>query len=181
MKSSAVALLLSSVAALYAVSSPAHAAEAGANGIWGLGEKVSGVPAPVIYGIALSESGSTNKKTKKYEPHPWTLNSPAGSMYFTSRKAAEIALVELLKSYTNVDIGLMQVNWGHNGKYYVDDPRELLDPKVNVIVAGFILKEAFQASKGDLNKTIARYHNWKDVERGRVYANGVLAKIAKAY
>lgn len=150
------------------------------NSIWELGERVSGVPAPIIYGIALSESGIA-KKSKKYEPHPWTLNSPVGPMYFNSRKAAEIALMELLKTYTNVDIGLMQVNWGQNGKYYVDDPRELLDPKVNLIAAGFILKVAYQASNGDLKKTIARYHTWKDEQRGREYANGVMAKIAKTY
>lgn len=147
--------------------------------LWQLGTHVSGVPAPVIYGIAVSESGVGKGKDRK--PHPWTLNSPAGPMYFSTRKAAEIALLELLRTYTNVDIGNMQVNWSANGRRFVDDPRDLLDQRTNMIVASLVLKDAVDASNGDLGLAVARYHSWKLTERAAKYSDSVFKNTAEVF
>ncbi|MYM92723.1 transglycosylase SLT domain-containing protein [Duganella vulcania] len=164
-------LLVACAALVLCSQSQACVAKGCARNLWELGASISGVPAILVYGIAVQESGVG--AGKKRRPHPWTLNSAAGPMYFSSRAAAEIALVELLKKYTNVDIGTMQVNWGANGRYFVDDARELLDPKVNIIVAALVLKDAVAASNGNLDAGIGRYHRWKLNDEARNYASKV--------
>lgn len=146
------------------------------NNVWKVASRISGIPPFVIYGIAKQESGVEKNGVRR--PHPWTLNingpNPK-SMRFASRHEAEQTLVDLLsQGIKNIDIGLMQVNLKYHG-HSVSHPTELLDPKVNVIVASVYLGELFKRT-GNLDQTVARYHSG-DPDRGKKYKDAVFDRI----
>lgn len=127
--------------------------------VWDLGSRISGLPSAVVYSIALTESGRKVNGAK--QPYPWSLSinsNPPQSLRFNTRKEAEAHLNSLLKrGITNIDVGLMQVNLMYHG-HSVRNPVDLLDPKLNVMVASVFLRELLNESQ-DIGKTIARYHS----------------------
>jgi len=54
------------------------------------------------------------------------------------------ALGLLKRSGDNVDIGLMQVNWGYWGNKFGLSKSELLDPQLNVLVGAKILEHCIR-------------------------------------
>ena len=127
--------------------------------IWAMAAMESGVPKEKIYTIAIQESG-LKMSDKKIRPWPWTVNSPRGSMRFKSKQEAYAEIKSLVSDgITNIDIGIMQVNlrWQWELIKNVD----ILEPKVNIMIAAKILKGTMKEAKGDVRKAVAYYHSRK--------------------
>jgi soluble lytic murein transglycosylase-like protein len=94
-------------------------------------------------------------------------------MYFRTYGAALTKLRALIAAgQKNIDIGLMQVNWGANG-WRLRDPARLLLPEGNIHVAASLLHDLQNRCHGDWGLAIALYHSprW---EIGIPYERSVL-------
>lgn len=127
-----------------------------------------------LYAIALQES-RLRRADGLLRPWPWTLHTPdTGSLYLESYEKALEKLMELLAAgKTNIDVGVMQINWGWNG-YRAGDPKRLLIPAENINIAAQILREHLDEVGGDLVRAVARYHSPR-AEFGVPYAASVMA------
>lgn len=140
---------------------------------WIVAGKRHGVDPLDLCSIALQES-RRHRPDGYLRPWPWTLHTPAeGAMHFTDCRSALSKLEQLIaQGHTNIDVGIMQVNWGHH-KQRVSTPAELLTLTHNIDVAAEIHRENLDATDGDLQKAIAWYHNRRP-ELGLPYAAAVL-------
>ncbi len=138
------------------------------------------LPPEALYAVALQESGMRTPGGQ-IQPWPWTLNCnapcPHGAMRFTNKQAASEALEKLLKAgWRNIDIGAMQVNYRAHAKRFAS--YDLLDPRINVIVGGVILREAVQQAGGNLRAGYGLYHvgvlQPDNASRAQQYANAVV-------
>lgn len=128
-----------------------------------------------LYAIALHES-RRRRPDGMIRPWPWTLHTAqTGSLYFETFDAALEKLTTLLREVTNIDVGLMQINWGWNG-HRAPDARTLLEPAANIEIAARLLREHLNECEGDLRCAIGRYHSPRR-ERGIPYAASVLAIV----
>ena len=105
----------------------------------------TGMPVEVLLAVSHVESGF----------HPHAINI-SGEAFFPSSHNEALRL--LLRSRNNVDIGLMQVNWGYWGDKFGLSKSELLDPQLNVLVGAKILEHCVRVS-GSWWKGIALYHS----------------------
>jgi L-alanine-DL-glutamate epimerase-like enolase superfamily enzyme len=100
------------------------------NSFWGIAAKAAGVSAYDLYGIALQET-KMRWGDGSVRPWPWTLvlNGPkAKSLRYGSKEETARALASFVAhGITNIDIGLMQVNWKYNGHKYVRSATDLVD------------------------------------------------------
>jgi soluble lytic murein transglycosylase-like protein len=119
---------------------------------------VTGIPVEVLLAVSHVESGF----------HPHAINMSGESFFPSSEREARRLL---LRSRSNVDIGLMQVNWGYWGDKFGLSKSELLDPQLNVLVGAEILEHCVRVS-GSWWKGIALYHSSDDA-RQREYARKV--------
>lgn len=117
----------------------------------------SQVPSTVLYAIALQESGRFING--KLCPWPWTLNIAGKPFYFDTLKAACVHLTAALKhtSAKRVDVGLGQINVGYHG-HRVAKPCDLLNPYLNLAIAGKILREQHRPDQ-DWLITMGKYHS----------------------
>ncbi len=116
-----------------------------------------GVPASILYAVALAESGTAVDANHNIRPWPWTLNVSGQARFFPSRQAASVALqAELAAGRASVDIGLMQVNWRYH-KERLASPTRALDPYHNLRVAAGILRGCYQ-SRDDWWEAVGCYH-----------------------
>ncbi len=131
-----------------------------------------GVPASILYAVALAESGTVVDPRRKIRPWPWTLNVSGQGRFFPSRQAASAALqVELADGRESVDIGLMQINWRyHKGR--LASPTRALDPYHNLRVAAEILRDCYQR-RGDWWAAVGCYHAPSNARRAARYQLGV--------
>jgi hypothetical protein len=132
---------------------------------WGLSADVflrasaaTGIPVELLLAISHVESGF----------HPHAINM-SGQSYFPSSRDEALRL--LRRSGENVDIGLMQVNWGYWGEKFGLSKAELLDPQFNALVGAKILEHGVRVSKSWW-KGIAVYHSSHDA-RQREYVKKV--------
>ena len=142
--------------------------------IWRLAAQKYQVNVVDLYAIALQESRRRGPDGS-YRAWPWTLNSKVGGpMFFETYEAASKKLNEIIGAgETNVDIGLMGVNW-HFHRHRVSDPASLLLPSNNIPIAAQIYKEHLVRFAGDRHLALARYHNGRR-ELGFPYAASVLS------
>jgi len=91
----------------------------------------TGIPVELLLAISHVESGF----------HPHALNVSGESAFPSSQYEA---LRLLRQSGNNVDIGLMQVNWGYWGNKFGLSKSELLDPQLNVLVGAKILEHCIR-------------------------------------
>jgi soluble lytic murein transglycosylase-like protein len=117
-----------------------------------------GIPVELLLAISHVESG--------FHPHAIYMS---GHSYFPSSQKEAIRL--LLRSGNNVDIGLMQVNWGFWGDKFGLSKVELLDPQFNVLVGAKILQHCVRVN-GSWWKGVATYHSPRD-PRQREYVKEV--------
>ena len=98
-----------------------------------------GVPAEVLYSVALTEQGPAARRIRSLA---WTLNVAGKSYYYATRTAACTALLAAINLYgaKSVDSGLGQVNIGWNGHRF-SSPCESLDPYKNLDATSDILIE----------------------------------------
>ncbi|MDE0204809.1 MAG: transglycosylase SLT domain-containing protein [Candidatus Tectomicrobia bacterium] len=134
---------------------------------------VEGLHSRVVEGIIMVESGG----------NPWALHVGIGkgySFYPRNRHEARRFLAVSLALTSNVDIGLMQVNWrtwGDTVRNLGLSAYDLLDPEVNLEMGCHVLAEAM-ATRGSFEARLGRYHS-RHRERGRWYAKRVLAAARK--
>lgn len=123
----------------------------------------AGVPLPVLVAIAGAESAY----------HPWALDIEGRQRFCQSRAEAEMVLANT--ATTNVDIGLMQINWRFWGSRLGIAKTALLDPRINLLMGARILRDSL-ARDGSTWRGISNYHSGAPRERAR-YNN----QVYKAY
>ena len=132
-----------------------------------------GVPASLLYAVALAESGTVVDARRHRRPWPWTLNVSGQGRFFPSRQAASQALeAELTAGRESVDIGLMQINWRYH-KARLASPTRALDPYHNLRVAAEILRDCYRR-RGDWWDAVGCYHAPSNARRAARYQQGVL-------
>ncbi|MEA9578777.1 lytic transglycosylase domain-containing protein [Xanthomonas nasturtii] len=116
----------------------------------------AGVPSPVLYAVALQESGT--RLRGRQVPWPWTLNVAGASQRYATRADACLGLRQALRRTPaqRIDVGLGQVNVGYHGQR-VAQPCALLDPYRNLAIAAEILREQHTPGE-DWLLAIGRYH-----------------------
>lgn len=116
----------------------------------------AGVPATLLYAIALQESGLTRQGRRV--PWPWTLNVAGEARRFVNRRSACQNLQQALavRRDRHIDIGLGQINLHYHGER-VEHPCDLLDPYRNLTIAARILREQYRPGE-DWLAAAGRYH-----------------------
>lgn len=116
----------------------------------------AGVPSPVLYAVALQESGA--RLRGRLIPWPWTLNVAGRAERYATRAEACAGIRRALAQTPaiRIDVGLGQVNLGYHAHRYVQ-PCELLDPYRNLAIAAEILQEQHTPGE-DWLVAIGRYH-----------------------
>lgn len=114
------------------------------------------VPSPVLYAVALQESGT--RLRGRLVPWPWTLNVAGSPQRYATRAEACAGLHRALAHTpaNRIDAGLGQVNLGYHTHRYTQ-PCELLDPYRNLAIAAEILREQHTPGE-DWLLAIGRYH-----------------------
>ena len=134
----------------------------------------NGIPADIIYAVALAESGRNLGDHRPLRPWPWTLNIHGEGVYFNDRQSAwRAAVASIARQRTSVDIGLMQVNWRYHSQRLID-PWRALDPYANLQAAAEILMNC-QQRLSDWWASVGCYHAPSNPERARRYRERVRA------
>lgn len=132
------------------------------------------IPAAMLYAVALAESGKRISSLSARRPWPWTLNIAGEGRYYPTRLVAWRALeATLAAGETNIDIGLMQVNWYYH-RQRLGNPWLALQPEHNLSVAAEILKSCY-AERGDWWGSIGCYHAPNHASRANRYTERVRA------
>ncbi|OWI94531.1 lytic transglycosylase [Pseudomonas aeruginosa] len=131
----------------------------------------AGVPSPVLFAVALQESGT--KLRGRLVPWPWTLNVAGQSERYATRAEACARLRRALARApaSRIDAGLGQVNLGYQAHRY-SVPCELLDPYRNLAIAADILREQHLPGE-DWLLAIGRYHRPAGGEAAARYRRSV--------
>lgn len=126
----------------------------------------------LLLAIALKESKMGDKE--QVSPSPFAIRDETGSYYFDNKEEAERYLERSIHSgRTNIDVGMMQINYGqHRG--FVTDPKTMLDPYLNARIGARILRQAMDSVPTDTVLGIGRYHHWRDEKRARQYGMDVI-------
>ena len=121
-----------------------------------LAAQQAGVPSPVLYAVALQESGA--RLRGRLIPWPWTLNVAGRAERYATRAEACAGIRRALARtpVNRIDAGLGQVNLGYHAHRYAH-PCELLDPYRNLAIAAEILQEQHTPGE-DWLVAIGRYH-----------------------
>ncbi|VVP21842.1 glucosaminidase domain-containing protein [Pseudomonas fluorescens] len=116
----------------------------------------AGIPASVLFAIALQESGTPLRG--RLMPWPWTLNVAGTPQRFASRDEACAALrLELTRhDPKRIDVGLGQTNIGYHPDRY-PSACDALDPRVNLAVTAELLRKHY-ADTRDWVVAAGRYH-----------------------
>ncbi len=131
-----------------------------------------GVPASILYAVALVESGTVVDPSRDTRPWPWTLNVAGQGRFFPSRRAAsEVLHAVLAAGSESVDIGLMQINWRYH-KTTLLSPTRALDPYHNMRVAAGILRGCYQRRE-DWWAAVGCYHAPNNARRAARYQQRV--------
>ncbi|HBO2188591.1 TPA: lytic transglycosylase domain-containing protein [Pseudomonas aeruginosa] len=131
----------------------------------------AGIPSPVLYAVALQESGL--RQRGRIVPWPWTLNVAGQARRYPTRAAACAALMAALRVVpaARIDAGLGQINLGHQRHRY-RRPCDLLDPYYNLTQSAEILREQHSPDE-DWLLAIGRYHRPAGGEPAARYRRGV--------
>lgn len=117
----------------------------------------AGVPASLLYAVALTESGS--RVPQGIRPWPWTLNVAGKGYRYATRQDACIALNQFMRT-TNpkrIDAGLSQINIGWNGHHF-SSPCDVLAPYPNLQVAARLLRGHYERWQ-NWHEAAGRYHH----------------------
>jgi soluble lytic murein transglycosylase-like protein len=137
----------------------------------------AGIPADVLYAIALQESAL--KLRSQLRPWPWTLNVAGQPRRFGNQHSACHALHQALAtiSPTRIDIGLAQINWGYHHQRF-SSPCAALRPTLNLTVAAHLLREHHRHT-GDWLLAAGRYHRPAGGTPATRYRAGVARHLAR--
>lgn len=134
------------------------------------------LPVPLLYAIALKESGKT--VDGEFQPHPYAIGIGADKsmdqlshqgLYFDSKEEAVYALQALLEAgYLNLGLGMMQVNIMANPDI-VENYADLFDPELNMKAAGQVIQ--YCKRFGTVDRLLSCYsHGDPNAEGGKRYA-----------
>lgn len=137
----------------------------------------AGIPAEVLYAIALQESALHLRG--QLRPWPWTLNVAGQPKRFANQRTACHALHQALatNSPTRIDIGLAQINWGYHRQRF-SSPCAALRPTLNLTVAAHLLREHHRHT-GDWLLAAGRYHRPAGGTPAARYRAGVARHLAR--
>jgi len=121
-----------------------------------LAAQQAGVPSPVLYAVALQESGA--RLRGRLIPWPWTLNVAGRAERYATQAEACAGIQRALARTpaSRIDAGLGQVNLGYHAHRY-GHPCDLLDPYRNLAIAAEILQEQHTPGREWL-VAMGRYH-----------------------
>lgn len=141
--------------------------------------RLAEIPAAVLFGIALQESGIPVHR--HIVPWPWTLNIAGSAQRFTTRASACNALEQALVHLpaTRIDVGLGQLNVGYQRRR-VTEPCALLDPHRNLAIAAAILSERHVAGE-DWLITAGRYHRPAGGPAAEEYRHRVYVHLCRVF
>lgn len=142
-----------------------------------LAAQAAGVPSHVLYGVALTESGT--RLSHGIRPWPWTLNIAGEGFRFKNRQAACTALLSAIEMVgaKRVDAGLGQINIGWNGHYF-NTPCEALDPYKNLRIAARLLRGHYDDT-GDWVRAAGKYHHPAEGIYAKRYRAGFSRQVAR--
>ncbi|WP_413728315.1 lytic transglycosylase domain-containing protein [Sodalis sp. RH19] len=121
-----------------------------------LAAQQAGVPSPVLYAVALQESGT--RLRGRIVPWPWTINVAGRAERYATHAEACAGIRRALSRVpaNRIDAGLAQVNLGYQAHRY-NGPCEVLDPYRNLAIAAQILREQHTPGE-DWLLAIGRYY-----------------------
>lgn len=126
----------------------------------------AGVSPALAMSVILAESGG--------QPYAIRVNAGKGRALFpTAYEEASRLAEQAVRVTSNVDLGLMQVNYREWGRPLGLTPAQLLQPATNVTVGCEILKYAL-AEGGAAWQRVGRYHS-PHAERQEIYTAKVAA------
>ena len=114
----------------------------------------AGVPLHVLIAVVGAESAY----------HPWALDIEGKQVFCKSREEAAAVLANTVT--TNVDIGLMQINWRFWGPRLGVAKNDLLDPRINLRMGAKILRDGLDRNGSEWRR-ISNYHSGGSTERDR--------------
>lgn len=111
-------------------------------------EKSEGIPSGLLAAIAKVESGV----------HKFAINLNGKSVFAASKEDALLQINKALDSgLTNIDIGVMQLNWRWHHWEFVD-AEEMLEPASNIKYAASLLRSLYN-KHGDWQSAVRYYHS----------------------
>jgi len=140
-----------------------------------------GVPAWVLFGVALQESQLLFGGEAL--PYPWTLDVAGRAERHGSYARVRDALSGYLdQGVTNVDCGPMQVNWRAH-RDLLGTPGRALDPYLNLAAGALILQQGY-ADTGSWPRAVGLYHtgsfgSGERRERAVRYVAGVSRRLSR--
>ena len=137
-----------------------------------------GVPAEVLYAIALTESRQ-HFGGGIVRPWPWTANVQGKPYFFRTRQEMTTFLHRLLRQGNrSFDVGLMQISWRHHGHRFTS-LEQAIDPVVNLQAGAAYLRHLMQ--RQGLQKAIGMYHTGEagPIARQQHYRQLVSASLEK--
>lgn len=137
--------------------------------------QVYGIPYKYLFAIAMQES-KRKLPNGSVLPWPWTLNVAGDSKFYNTSEAMWVDLVALVgQGRTNIDIGLMQINY----KWHHKRANSLLDltrPEVNLNIAAQILVGEHKRCEGDWWCAVGGYHSYREA-----LANNYIKSVRRWY
>ena len=125
-------------------------------------EKDNSIPRGLLLAIAKTESNI----------NPYAINVNGKAVFANSmQEAVFVAKRALARGITNVDIGVMQVNYRWHKERF-RSIEKMLDPKINIQYAGNLLSSLFK-QHGTWHKAIRYYHS-ANYEHHRKYSKKVV-------
>ena len=122
-----------------------------------------GVPASMLYAISVVESGG----------NPWVLCVKGKGHFYETREDAYAAFRQFrARGITNIDVGIMQINWKYHHQRFIDD-WQMFDERENIKVGAEILRECYDKT-GDWLKAVGCYHSPAVKWRANKYRDKVI-------
>ncbi|MGX6960904.1 MAG: transglycosylase SLT domain-containing protein [Rickettsia endosymbiont of Pentastiridius leporinus] len=133
-------------------------------------EEQQNIPSGLLAAIANVESGLK----------PYAIGISGKYIKASSKEEAKQIIKQYLaKGITNIDIGIMQINWRWHSKEFDQNLDDMLNPSQNIIYAAELLK-ALHTKHQSWQKAVRYYHSAKD-EYHRKYSKAVLVSWLKQH
>jgi hypothetical protein len=120
------------------------------------GARRGGVPAEVLYAIALTETG--RKSNGRVRPYPWAINREGKGHWFDTREEAlEFARQSLADGRRSFDVGCVQINFRWHGHAF-PSIEDMFDPEWTATYAAQFLRTLYE-ERGDWSEAAGAYHS----------------------
>jgi soluble lytic murein transglycosylase-like protein len=130
-------------------------------------EKANKIPSGLLVAIAKVES----------DIRPYAINIAGKTVIANDPKEAALVVKDALsRGITNIDIGIVQINYRWHGENF-NSVEEMLNPKLNTEYAGRLLAKLFK-QHGDWHKAIRFYHS-NTPEHHRKYSRKIVLEWLK--